>query len=353
MKERNLSIDFLKFVFTLIIVAFHSIYSLKNINSYYLNLWNCVREAYIIVDFFFVISGYFLWKKIFNSPDLTIECFLKKRFFRLWPNLALSIVLFIISTMFFVDINFRISYEEVIPNLLLIPIPNFYHIVPINIASWYVYVLLWLSVFYFSLSKILSQQVFLFITSLLVFFSLSIVLSYPNAQLGMWDKNYLHLFNGGFLRGIYGLGLGIIIGYCTSKSVVTVTTSNKIHFFYSIFEIILFSMLIYYMLFSEVKLHYNFNYLFMFIGLFFCLIYQRGILSNFINRLTFLNKVYSYSYSIYVMQIFSFQFFPKIFSQLDVVGINYLLFSIVAILILGIVGQEFINLILRKYYENC
>lgn len=87
MKQRNGTVDFLKFIFAVLIVMFHS-----------KNLATGVEESYFIggsigVDFFFLVSGFFLASSALKKPYLnekslgedTFE-FMKHKIAGLMPN---------------------------------------------------------------------------------------------------------------------------------------------------------------------------------------------------------------------------------------------------------------------------
>ena len=64
MKRRNGTISLWKFIFAVIIVLFHASAFYPNWNNYF------VKGGYIAVEFFYVISGYYLAKNILNKKSI-------------------------------------------------------------------------------------------------------------------------------------------------------------------------------------------------------------------------------------------------------------------------------------------
>ena len=65
MEKRNGFVDFLKFVFAIIILFHHSVELFRGSNTYFIS-------GYIAVEFYFMVSGYLLAKK--SEHSLTDNC---------------------------------------------------------------------------------------------------------------------------------------------------------------------------------------------------------------------------------------------------------------------------------------
>ena len=164
-KEYNKNIDFLRFLFSIIIVIFYMYhYYLKsvygNLSEYKLLELNTAR-GWICVEFFFIISGYYLYNTAFSA--MNFKEFAIKKILRLWP--AFAIALFLDAAPYW-NLN-------TVMKILLLECTGF-SLFPHGIL-WFVPCLFWALLFYFALIKLLPKKYVLFIISLLVYFSYKIL----------------------------------------------------------------------------------------------------------------------------------------------------------------------------------
>ena len=103
---RNSKIDLYRVFFTLVIIIHHFQ------NSYDLRI---VKNGYIAVDFFFILSGYFLGSSLKRS--LTAFDYAKKRVQRLYPEYFVSICL---SVILYRITRGGLDIKKIISELLLI-----------------------------------------------------------------------------------------------------------------------------------------------------------------------------------------------------------------------------------------
>ncbi|MCF0229171.1 MAG: acyltransferase [Parasporobacterium sp.] len=97
MNKRNCTIDFLKFIFTLIIVLFHSNVFLEPIGL------SVLPSGRLAVEFFFLVSGYLMASSFYKNKDKTISTtrdtfyFIKGKICRLMPDYIIAwIISFVI-----------------------------------------------------------------------------------------------------------------------------------------------------------------------------------------------------------------------------------------------------------------
>ena len=98
MNHRIKSLDGLRGILCLLVVFHH--YDAKYIPSYLYNNF-LIRQADLLVDFFFIISGFVIsnkYKKFDSIKD--VGTFLKKRILRLYPLLLFSTILFFLFEIF-------------------------------------------------------------------------------------------------------------------------------------------------------------------------------------------------------------------------------------------------------------
>ena len=99
-KKRYYNVDFLRFVFAIIIVYYHL---LPQINSFSSTLLlseladKSVLAGRNIVDAFFILSGFFLLQSFEKNPQLETTKFALNKFLRLWPVMAFS---FLVALLF-------------------------------------------------------------------------------------------------------------------------------------------------------------------------------------------------------------------------------------------------------------
>ncbi|MBR5130423.1 MAG: acyltransferase family protein [Alphaproteobacteria bacterium] len=180
--ENYYNLDFLKIIFTIIILLYHFIRKM--------GFW-C--EGAYAIDLFFIISG-FLCIVTFNKT-LTVIDFIKKRYYSFVPFLIWGIL----TLLFFKEF----SIEKILNNIILTPVWNYDLFVSV---AWYLNVLFWLSLCLFYLNKIMKKEYITWIVSLSVFISMSLMIAHD--QWLVWPK--IGFLNGGWFLGIMGMGVGYL-----------------------------------------------------------------------------------------------------------------------------------------------
>ena len=270
------NIEMLRFLFILSIVTCHlnPTNFVKNVVIYD-NFQNCTHWAWLAVDFFFIISGFFLFCK--TDFQQNIIDFAKNKLIRLLPTVwGVLLIIFVISL--FTPLQWR-AHENLFTILNIqnvgLTLQNG------NIGpAWFVSSLFWGMCFYFYLYKNVSKEIFNLITACLIFVCYSIYIHVPNH----WNIiNYGYFINMGMVRAFAGLGIGYFISLFYKKYSDTLKykfNSIKAKFLFSILEIYLFGTLFYYLCFYYTKYK---NFLFviiLFILLFICFLAKKGIISN-------------------------------------------------------------------------
>lgn len=165
---------------------------------------NFVRNSYLFVEFFFVLSGFVIAynysKKILNVYDVFV--FMKKRFARLWPLHFFMILLFVPFALlhYFYDIGFseRFSFVSFVANLFLVQALNLNLGMTWNIPAWSISVEFYTYVI-FSFICLIKKNTFLYVGILVL--SLFLLFKFSN----MDDVSDLALF-----RCLYSFSLGVI-----------------------------------------------------------------------------------------------------------------------------------------------
>ncbi len=294
-KERFYNVDLIRFVLALEIILFHFGLLFKNSNPFFTKINSHFCHGFICVEFFFIISGFFLFKNL-NPEENTIE-FVKKRLIRLLPIKYFTLGICSIMSLFIKSLT--ISFNKIIMSLLLLNCIGFNQYKTGPIEVWYISVLFWVSLFYFYISKLLNKKWLNLIIWLIVVLSCSYVLNcnFPN-YVGIYKNTYL-FFNQGVIRGLFGVGIGYFIAMLYKSNVVQNLKTNK--FLITGLEVYSLLFLVYYLTINNKVPGGNYlNYIIIFSIFFYLLLIKQGFFSKLLNNKT-LSKLGQYAYSLYVI----------------------------------------------------
>lgn len=208
-KERNYYIDFLKFIFSLIIVSYHSWLFTGVYGTGYFN------RGYFAVDFYFIVTGFLFINSIEklskkktkeNIGKLDIK-FVWSRLKSLLPNIIfITIVGYIlVNYRNILDYHLLFSDSTVTESLLLGFIGNG---MTINNGIWYISVMLVMFFLLFPLAYKYKKTYNYYIAPLIIILSLGIV---EYAGLNIYDPvPRRFIFIDGFYKGLIFMNLGVI-----------------------------------------------------------------------------------------------------------------------------------------------
>lgn len=340
------SINTLRFLFSIIIVYYHLFFvqlrPFLHKSELFKTLTINTVSAELAVECFLIIAGYFLYQTFQNSPHTTISNFLFKRFFRLYP-------VFFFCTV----INFLqkpTSLDEFILTL------SFLHSTGISLnyfgALWFVGPFFWCSIFLFALLKSFDKNKSLITISFLCYFSYCLNLNNTN---GWLSRPIVHTtLSLAMFRILGGLSLGILLNVLNQA----LDSQKKSPLIPQKAQFILFSIIelsCTYILLHNFVIHTIFKNAFttivIFLLLFYTLIQNKGILSLVLNIKT-LSNLGKYSYSIYAMQLVSF----NILSQTLWINQNFVYAHPILTITLSLLFTIFIGIItyysLEKHIQN-
>ena len=221
--SRITKLDGLRGVFSLMVLFFHYRENMLP-DMIYNNFF--IRESYLFVDFFFVLSGYVIALNYHNLSDFTsLKIYLRKRFLRLYP-------LLLFTTLIAFGFSFA-SYVTIIitPNLLETLSVNmkeefFYFLdtilltnsTPIlgptaemNTPSWSISSE-FIAYTFFGVLALCFSGVYRNI-ALLATIILACIFSYSNMELFPFSGEF------GFVRGLISFNLGYFVWYFSSKKI--------------------------------------------------------------------------------------------------------------------------------------
>ena len=193
MKLRNNSIDLMRFIFALSIAAVH-VCGVLSCGDY-------LKNARVIVECFFVMSGFFLFRTLRHHPDEDFIAFVRKKVARLWP------VLFVVIFVLF--LSGRLSFTRFFLDSLFLQCVGF--IGDYKGIHWFVSPLFWSLLFYFGLSRaIRDERKRYLLVAVIVYWAYVLVLRGGDGSFG---RGFTHGFiSRAFMRGIGGVGLGYLLG---------------------------------------------------------------------------------------------------------------------------------------------
>lgn len=296
--EKIKNVEILRFLFTLVVVACHL--QLGVIDKFYdqIPLYDKMHDSItyssVSVEFFFIISGFFLFTA--SNLEQTFIQFAKNKLIRFLPIIWFSLLLHFICSLF---LPLQFSFFENIFTVLNIQNVGFTFKNGDIPASWYISSLFWGMSFYFYLNKCVTKNIFNFITACIVFFSYSFWLHtiiVPNYQ------NVAIVFNIGIGRALAGLGLGYFVSMWFKENILNnakVSTSKLKMVLCSLLEVYFFCSLFYYSCFHNPNYDNPMIFIIYFVCLFMLFLQRKGLLSKVLEN-NFSELLGKYSFSIFI-----------------------------------------------------
>lgn len=339
------NIEFLRFIFSVIIVYFHILHGniMKYIGSNYdyRILQNLSDNAGWIVECFFIISGYFLYQTIVTEKHKeNIMGFMLKKVFRLGPVLWFSII---VSILFF-----KHSYFAAVFNGL------FLQCIGLSLEykgiNWYISPLFWALGFYYCLFRIFEHKYAKYCGGVIVYLCYLVNIEYCHGGFGR--ETVYGIVNLGVARALAGIGLGCLIAvFLDNIRDFSCSLNKKLQFaLISLIEIGSIIFLIKYFLLG-LRYQNKFIVVIAFSILFICFICQKGVVSILLNQPVF-SVLGKYSYSIYVMQQICFYILQKTLWKTTIINNTFacIAVSLVFSVLVGIVVYHVIEKPSYRWY---
>ena len=357
-KERFLNVDFLRFVGAVAIVFFHLAVLKSGLCFPFLKeipLYNQLKinagDAFTWVDFFFIISGFFL----FYTTDFRMKFvdFFKKKIIRLLPLIWFAIGLYMVLSWFGL-----LKYDKYINVFTMLLLNNVGFTSKNSMGNihpvWFISAMFWVMMFYFYLKNLVSEKWFNFLNVLFIFFGYTYIIN-SNVRV---DKVCEYFINIGILRALAGIGTGYLIYllYAEFKKNCNYKNSLLKTLGYTAAEIYLLFFVVQNTMFHKIHFNNRLILIIAFIPLFWLFLIKRGYISKLLN-----NKISSilgsYSYAIFVMHIISQDLLRRNFWNLhkDFVIAHPLLNLIGGIslaILLGIAAHYLIEVPAGKYLKQ-
>lgn len=200
--ERKTSIEFFRFFFIIMICLWHFSSNAK-----------ILYHGYVGVEFFFILSGMFLYHTYCSHPELSAIDYTIKRFFRFFPKYIVCLIpIFLIE-------NYKLIKEVSLANMtdivlrfisegLMIQNIGFY---PggANYPMWFLSVLLVGGGILFSILRVNKKNALGILLPLLIVFVYTYIFSDNNNSIERWGKP--NGFSIPFVRGMADISLGIML----------------------------------------------------------------------------------------------------------------------------------------------
>ena len=301
------NIEFLRFLFAIIIVLYHS--------------GSATPDGYLAVEIFFILAGFFLAKSLEKNPDIPYIVFIKNKLARLWPLFAFAVIIsggnlydMIFKLLFLHATGITLKYKSFI---------------------WFVAPFFWTMLGYFALIKTIKFPKALPLIGLLTYLSYVYLINWHNGNLNLRETINCNV-SLAMLRGIAGIGFGIILEQCFHYIDLSNHNSKFRYLLISFIEFGILFFFIYHMIFQPIKYDNKLIFIIFFAILLFFFIKKQGLLSQLLEN-QYSAILGRYAYGIYIMQALGFKLADKITFGYPLVN------QLIIILTLGIIGYHLIE----------
>ena len=256
MKKHNGTISLLKFIFAIIIMRYHFRVAFVS-NKFVLFPINL---GYLAVDFFFIVSGYYFglsaikdWNKRSNIYLDNLKM-LWKKIKKLLPYSIIATIITCIGVYIFRDY----SISRLLPSLLGMFFLSSFGIGD-NIvgAIWFVSSMLISMAIIYPLLRKLKVNYIYFWAPLIIFFGFGIL--YRNfSSLNIHEIALNNYINGGLIRALANINIGVILGYVIKNSHLTVKPVKLYIYIITFVEFLLYAFIIFIILFYPKGSHLDY-----------------------------------------------------------------------------------------------
>lgn len=204
--KKLIAIEFLRFLFMLIIVLWH----FGRINPF--------SHGYIAVDFFFILSGLFLYKSYSKNTDRDAYSYTQHRLRRFYLEyLIVFLISFVLKSKIWLkggDITSTIVHS--ISEICLLHSIGLFQS-GINPPTWYISVLLVGGFFLYAMLNINSNTTLKFWLPLLVLCTYTLIFNDNQAKGSLEVFNVHGCIAMPLLRAIAGMGVGVLLAYVNTR----------------------------------------------------------------------------------------------------------------------------------------
>lgn len=300
MREKLKNIEILRFIFIIQIMLMHLVCSkgLLSSLSFHVPLFRYLHEtawsAYVGVDYFFIISGFFLY---YTFRNMHSHQFILHKIKRFLPTMLVSLMIIFLLSRYYSDIRFD-QYRAIYT------ITFTASFMPVGVGySWFIGPLFWASLFYFYTLKHFDRKYLNILFSILIIASYSILVNNTCNNFSNASPQLYRFLNVGVLRALAGMGIGYFIGQLYTESLRDLRDLAPNRLYRTLFTIAE-ALLLFFIIYCGSFCPFGKNAMiaiFAFVALFILFLLKWGHISRFLdnNVSVFLGK---YVFTIYVLE---------------------------------------------------
>ena len=282
MREKLKNIEFLRFILVEILVLFHLrdfLFRVYSDISEYKYMDYALINGEQIVDFFFIISGFFL---VYTFKNISTYDFIKKKIMRLFPTMFVVAVLYWIeSKLGYIQFNMGTT---ILSDLLLFNSTGLVTTKGTMSAVWFVGVLFWVSIFYFYLIRYFDKKYVCFMIALMSWIGYTLLIQSRHGSLNGNSITIIYSFlSRGLIRGIAGVGLGCFLAYFYFDHIKKNNSKGNIYG-YSCLEAVLLVYTFSHMTFYRKPINDELMYIILFCLILILFLIQKGMISRLLNN---------------------------------------------------------------------
>lgn len=290
-QPRLYAIEFLRIFFVFFIILGHIMEMYPEVKTNVLAFLHTKEmNTWFGVEFFFIIGGFFLYKRIQIAPS-NFEL-IKKIYIRLMPAL-----LFVFLVCLVWGTNNPKLYFSKFPLVLTLTAALGFSKEATGWGDWYVCTYFWCCLLFIGLFSNNLKQGFLW-TALLSYFTLCLKVSAPYEG---WMKTYYTIIGNEFIRGVYSMGLGITAAYLSDKA--RFADKKVVSIFFTIREAYCFVAIFNYIARASHNRFSFFEMEIIFALLLICIENSLGYITSYLNKFSKIQLISKYTYSILLCHI--------------------------------------------------
>lgn len=260
MKEKNLNIELLRVVFMIVICLWH-----------FRGVAPSFNNGYLAVEFFFILSGFLLYKSFCRHPEISVSKFILKKIKVFYPAyIIMFIPTMIIRWRAWIPQNYDFDgivsiFNIVIRDVFLIGGLEFLGGYPLNFPLWYITYYLLVSYFLYTLLKFVGE----FSIHICFIFSFFCYTYLFNASDSLDVSSNIDFHE--LVRGLAGMSLGIFLSSCNSLqksrmsnkffSIFILMIIVSLFYCYSLVHYDCYAILIYSILVLLLSIQYNYKFI--------------------------------------------------------------------------------------------
>lgn len=201
---RNELLNLFKFILILLVCFHHTAW------------WNNLNHGYIAVEFFFMVSGYFLFQA-YNAKGMSLIDYFRHRLLRVYPTYFIVLIVYLLFSIVFYQfyneynkVNWILSALRDLTLLQSVGL-NIFDVASVrfNPPDWYISAFFWSSMIIYWLLKF--KNVYKIILTVLVLCVYSFYFIFNERGLDeIWC--YVNIFYMPLWRALAGISLGVLLG---------------------------------------------------------------------------------------------------------------------------------------------